>query len=524
MPSSHPLYATLSPLLQACESDIQLRAQVWEQLGAQRFGLYLNDKPFVEWTWKKAAKTTVIRQSWVMFDGQACAVVRVEGPTQKMSQAHLDAEAALIGRFLELENVNQGQSAHLNEMQNRLMQLYELVRASRLMHNTISDVISEMTRAALDVLDAKGTFLYLYVSRPISACKQFPGFSEAQGLEYLHQVQLSHQPQRAPSIPAPSTGEELLLLPIRISGTIQGVLGFVDPPDRFTSFYQTLAEIVAEQAGARIEHVMLYDNIMHQQRLTTEMELARQVQMHLLPQKQPTVPGLDICGMTFPALQVGGDFYEFILNTQTFTFIVGDVSGKGLSAAMMMAMTRAILRSTASFAFALMTPEDILTQTNEDVLDDYARVTTFTTVFIGQYELDAQRRDRLVIANAGHSPVIYCPAGQVPRLLEADAPPLGVLEKISAPNHTLMLKPGDVLIVATDGFSEAENSSDEIFGYDRLLDLADQTRQLSAREIVKAFSEVATEFEKDRAQHDDRTIVVIKRQSPLSEDSTHATL
>jgi sigma-B regulation protein RsbU (phosphoserine phosphatase) len=300
-------------------------------------------------------------------------------------------------------------------------------------------------------------------------------------------------------------------------------MGFIDQPDRFTPFYKTLAEIVAEQAGGRIEHVMLYDNIMHQQRLTTEMELARQVQMHLLPQKQPVVPGLDICGMTFPALQVGGDFYEFILNEQTFTFIVGDVSGKGLSAAMMMAMTRAILRSTASFAFALMTPEDILTQTNEDVYDDYMRVTTFTTVFIGQYELDPNRRDRLTIANAGHSPVVYCPMGQPPRLLEADAPPLGVLEVIEAPNRTLALKPGDIVIVATDGFSEAENSSNEIFGYDRLLELADQTRHLSARDIVKAFSEAATTFERDRAQHDDRTIVVIKRHSLPDGDSSHVT-
>jgi phosphoserine phosphatase RsbU/P len=141
---------------------------------------------------------------------------------------------------------------------------------------------------------------------------------------------------------------------------------------------------------------------------------------------------------------------------------------------------------------------------------------------MGQYEL-APARDRLTIANAGHSPVVYCPLGGSARLLEADAPPLGVLEKIEVANHIIGFKPGDVLIVATDGFSEAENSADEIFGYDRLLELAEQTRHLSARDIVRTFSEVATAFEDNRPQHDDRTIVVIKRLSPPDEDSSHAT-
>jgi GAF domain-containing protein len=79
-------------------------------------------------------------------------------------------------------------------------------------------------------------------------------------------------------MPSRDTEEEVLLLPIRVSGVIQGVMGFIDPPVHFTPFYEKMAEIVAEQTGARLEHVTLYDNMLHQQRLTTEMELARQVQ------------------------------------------------------------------------------------------------------------------------------------------------------------------------------------------------------------------------------------------------------
>ncbi|NJN37018.1 MAG: serine/threonine-protein phosphatase [Nitrospiraceae bacterium] len=189
---------------------------------------------------------------------------------------------------------------------------------------------------------------------------------------------------------------------------------------------------------------------------------------------------------------------------------------------MMMAMTRAILRSTASFTFAVMTPEDILAQTNEDVYEDYNRVVTFTTVFVGQYELDPNRRDRLTIANAGHSPVLYCPHGHPPRLLEADAPPLGVLSPIVAPNHTIQPQAQRCDHRRHRRFSEAENSHGDIFGYERLLELADQTRHLSAREIMLAFSDAATQFEKDSPQHDDRTIVVIKRLALPNEDMPHA--
>jgi phosphoserine phosphatase RsbU/P len=522
MPSSRPAHPDLSPLVQACEEDLRACAEVWHQRGAQRFGLYAEEKPLFESGTEKVKRTAVMRQSPVMLDGEARAFVRVHGPAAKLMQSHLDANAALFGRIFQLEHETRVKSMYLDNIQKRLAHLYDFVRASRLMHNTIGDVIAEMTRTSLDVLNASGTFLYLHMPRPISACNQIANFSDAQGYAYFQHAQLMSSPQRAPLMPSRKPGEEVLLLPIRVTGEVQGVMGFIDPPARFTPFYEKLAEIVAEQTGARLEHVLLYDNMLHQQRLTTEMELARQVQMHLLPQKQPSIPGLDICGMTFPALQVGGDFYEFIVNDKSFTFIVGDVSGKGLSAAMMMAMTRAILRSTASFNFAMMTPEDVLTQTNEDVYEDYNRVVTFTTTFMGQYEL-APARDRLTIANAGHSPVVYCPKGEPARLLEADAPPLGVLDKIEVSNHIIGFKPGDVLIVATDGFSEAENSADEIFGYDRLLELAVQTRHLSARDIVKAFSEVATAFEGDRPQHDDRTIVVIKRINPPDEDSSHAT-
>lgn len=519
---SPPAQSDLMPLIQACERELNTCAEAWHQGGAQRFGLYVDDRPLKEWVWTPPKKSTAMRQALVMMHGDIHVMVRVYGPAQKVSQLQVDANAAMVGRILELEYEARTMAVFLANVEMQLAHLYEFMRSSRQTYNTMGDVIAEMTRTSLDVVSASGTFIYLHHPRPLSACNRVANFTEAQGSAYFQQVKSAGQPQKATLMPPRADEEEVLLLPIRLTGTIHGVVGFIDPPMRFTPLYERLAEIVAEQTGACLEQVMLYDNMLHQQRLTTEMELARQVQMHLLPQKQPVVPGLDICGMTFPALQVGGDFYEFIVNEQTFTFIVGDVSGKGLSAAMMMAMTRAILRSTASFSFALMTPEDVLTQTNEDVYEDYNRVVTFTTTFMGQYEI-SPARNRLTIANAGHSPVVYCPKGEPSRLLEADAPPLGVLDKIEVSNQIIGFKPGDILIVATDGFSEAENSADEIFGYDRLLELADKTRHLSARDIVRAFSEVATAFEGDRPQHDDRTIVVIKRLSPPDEDASDGT-
>jgi sigma-B regulation protein RsbU (phosphoserine phosphatase) len=131
----------------------------------------------------------------------------------------------------------------------------------------------------------------------------------------------------------------------------------------------------------------------------------------------------------------------------------------------------------------------------------------FATAFIGQYHSQSQK---LLYANAGHSPVIYRPAEGPARLLEADSTPIGVLRVSLCKNHQVALGPGDILIVGTDGFSEARNPNDEMFGYDRLLELVDQSAERSARAIADALFAAIDRFGVGRPQDDDQTLVVIK--------------
>jgi sigma-B regulation protein RsbU (phosphoserine phosphatase) len=247
--------------------------------------------------------------------------------------------------------------------------------------------------------------------------------------------------------------------------------------------------------------------MIQQARLKTELELAAKIQFQLLPQKSPTVAGLDIAARSRPALQVGGDFYDFIAPIGwPFSFAIGDVSGKGVSAALLMAMTRTVIRSKAS-SLPTPTPEVVLGYSNEIMYDDFTEVGMFATVFVGRYDPTTRS---LFYANAGHSPVVYCPADGSSILLEADGPAMGVLPLSLSENHKIHFQPDDLLVITTDGFNEASNPAGEMFGMTRLLQLIDSVASKSASEISAAIFKAVQNFSASRPQDDDQTLVVIK--------------
>lgn len=242
-------------------------------------------------------------------------------------------------------------------------------------------------------------------------------------------------------------------------------------------------------------------------KLRVEIELARRVQLSLLPKELPQRPGLEVWAATRSAFDIGGDFYDFMDQPdRPLTLVVGDVSGKGMSAALFMAVTRRVLRTQANFRSA-PSPETIVRYANSELYADFTSSVMFATVFVGQYHIAQQS---LVYANAGHSPVIYCPAGGKAHVLAAQSTALGIVPHIDATDMSLSFRPGDVLVIGTDGLNEARNGEDRMFGYYGLKSTVEATAHLPAHAIVAALFEAVDRHSSGDSAQDDQTLVVLK--------------
>ncbi|MEZ4867907.1 MAG: PP2C family protein-serine/threonine phosphatase [Caldilineaceae bacterium] len=240
---------------------------------------------------------------------------------------------------------------------------------------------------------------------------------------------------------------------------------------------------------------------------TAELESAKQVQAGFFPKTMPTLPGIDIFAESRQALEVGGDYYDFIRRTpDSFVVGVGDVSNKGMSAALLMAVLRKVVRTGVN-VLATPTPQSLMAYINSDMYDEFSQVAMFATLFVGEF--NATKRS-LCYANAGHSPVIYRPRSQRARLVEAINPPIGVLSAPIWHEQTLRMEPGDLLVIATDGLVETGNYGEEPFGYKRLLALVDQVGEAPALEITQTIFAELDRFTPNPSHEDDQTLCVMK--------------
>jgi serine phosphatase RsbU (regulator of sigma subunit) len=237
-----------------------------------------------------------------------------------------------------------------------------------------------------------------------------------------------------------------------------------------------------------------------------EMRIAREIQQRLFPAAAPVLPGFDIAGASFPAAATGGDYFDYIpMLEDSLGIVVGDVTGHGLGPALIMADARAILRSLArSFSDV----REILIHAN-DLLREDMGWDRFLTVFFGRL-CPAQRQ--LSFLNAGHPPgVVLDRAGAQVAELKATLPALGLfpLESVPVP-ETITLEPGQLLLLLTDGVSEATAPSGEEFGRDRAVAVVREQRARPAAEIVGALNAAVRAFSQDQPQGDDITMVVVK--------------
>jgi sigma-B regulation protein RsbU (phosphoserine phosphatase) len=316
-----------------------------------------------------------------------------------------------------------------------------------------------------------------------------------------------------------ATLQSELLLPLAVRDKLLGFisLGPKRSEEPYTGSDVRLLKSVAAQTGLALENANLLqtvaDEVAKRERLNREVEIAREVQERLFPQKLPVIAGLDYAGHCRPALGVGGDYYDFLALPQGLLGIaIGDVSGKGIAAALMMASLQASLRSEATRA-----PENLaaaVANVNRLVYEASAS-NRYATFFYGQYDPAQGKFD---FVNAGHNPPMLfhrADGGAVTRL-EPGGTVIGLIENAHYQQGSVRISPGDLLVAFTDGISEAMNLEDEEWGEDRLLDSIRGCQAKTAQELLESVFAAATQFAGAAPQHDDMTLVVLRAFAPQS--------
>jgi phosphoserine phosphatase RsbU/P len=504
--------AMLVALLSSQYQRFAAIAEAWLAQGASAFGVFQDGRPLVYWPAGHRLARPSLTVS-ITRDDQEIADLRVAGISGISAEMRLRADASMISYMLQLENELQCMTADLVTSQDQQLALYRLTQSMR-DHVTVMETLHALVIEVMRMTKSQVGFAIF-----VSSTGQEPLFIQSpehfldEDLAwriYWHIQSVEHEvilPDPDGDLPCPSQVENLLAVPIWVRGSVMAGMGLANRSGGFGTPDMKLVRAIADQASAQIERMLLYQEMFDQAKLRTEMDLARRVQLDLMPRHLPRVRGLDLYATSRPALQVGGDFFDFIVGEgRPLIFSLGDVTGKGLSAALLMTMTRSAIHSKAQF-MPFPTPEAVMRQSNEDLYNDFTRVGVFATVFVGQYEPGSQK---LLYANAGHSPVIYRPFDSSAQLLRADSTAIGILSVNHCRNQTLNMRPGDLLIVATDGFSDVRNSRDETFDIERLIALVDQLAPRTAREIADAMFETVDRFGGGRNQDDDQTLVVIK--------------
>lgn len=254
--------------------------------------------------------------------------------------------------------------------------------------------------------------------------------------------------------------------------------------------------------------------------LQQELEIARKMQLAILPRTAPNRKELNVAAVMIPAKEIGGDFYDyFMLDENRMAIVVADVSGKGVAAAFFMAISRTLLKSTAKF---LQAPEECIAELNDLLCVDNDQM-MFVTVFYGILDLVT---GRFHFVNAGHNPPVLIRENENPEYLpRSPSMVLAVMDGVPFPSGELFLRPGDVLVLYTDGVTEATDPDGVLYGDDRLLHTLgrmDHTADVS--KITDLLLSDIRVFERGAPQADDITCVVLNYQGSISTDPSMGNL
>jgi serine phosphatase RsbU (regulator of sigma subunit) len=295
--------------------------------------------------------------------------------------------------------------------------------------------------------------------------------------------------------------------PIICQGRLLGILNVATSEwQLLTASDLQLLSAVGMQIAVTLERARLYELAeARRARLERELKMARAVQASLLPHKLPDIPGFSLACAWHSAREVAGDFYDiFPLADGRWGIVIADVSDKGAPAAMYMVLARSLIRASAG---QTPSPAATLMQVNRALIEQ-SSAEMFVTVFYGI--LDPATRT-LVYAIAGHNPPIVRRASAPARIeqLPASGPMIGLFDEVKLIDATISFAPGDMLVMHTDGLTEASNANAELFGDERLIQIIQAHPAASAQKLLDAVMAQATTFAGGAPQSDDITLLVI---------------
>jgi sigma-B regulation protein RsbU (phosphoserine phosphatase) len=299
----------------------------------------------------------------------------------------------------------------------------------------------------------------------------------------------------------------ILSVPLKTKGKLIGVLNVFNKisEEGFSPNDQRMLSIIAAQSAQAIESARLYDEEKSLKIIEEELNFATDIQTNLLPKINPQIDGFDIAGKSIPAKEVGGDYYDFIpIDENKNAICLGDISGHGMPAAMLMANLQATLRGQALFSSSA---GECLTRANK-LLYRSTDLQKYATLFYGILDTI---ESTFHFSNAGHNPPFLITSDKkITRLIKGGTV-LGFMEDYQFEEDSIKLNAGDSVIIYSDGITEAENKKDKEFGEDRLLAILTENMKSTADTLIEKVFEAVKSFVKEGPQSDDITIVVIKK-------------
>ena len=407
-----------------------------------------------------------------------------------------------------------------------LLSIVSQVGIALLPRTSLEDTLKMTIDLVFQAIPAERGFLFLKENGELT-CKIARGVNEA-ALPSASQVQLSrsitnkvlsegssvltsdamHDPRfQAQHSVVLSQIRSVMAVPLASGEEIFGMV-YVDNPfnNRFTEEDLKVLTTIASVASIKIENDRLLDERLEKRRMEEELKVASEIQMRLQPFSPPKLEGWDMTGVSFPCREIGGDYYDFIHRKRDTHLIVavGDVSGKGTGAALLMSSLHAAVRAQSQTRASI---SEVMGEINGYIFEN-SPSNKFLTLFYG--ELDPQT-GVLTYSNGGHNaPMLVRASADVERL-DTGGLPIGMMQGVSYQEASITFERGDVLVIYSDGITESINEREEEFDEDRLIEVVKNNLGRSASGIRDRIDEALSRFVGTTAPVDDMTLMIIKR-------------